>query len=116
DAANEVISRKAEFGVDLWSSYADLWKPSNNKNNKEALYIISNATDFGLNYDNNGNRLYQVFQAPYNGRPGLVRDLANGYESSRRLMSCLHLLDLFDEPKDARYNATFQEVWIANTA
>ncbi|PRY54595.1 putative outer membrane starch-binding protein [Arcticibacter pallidicorallinus] len=116
DVANEVISRKGEFGVDLWSSYADLWKPSNNKNNKEALYIISNATDFGLNYDNNGNRLYQVFQAPYNGRPGLVRDLANGYESSRRLMSSLHLLDLFDASKDARYNATFQEVWIANTA
>lgn len=116
DVANEVISRKGEFGVDLWSSYADLWRPSNNKNNKEALYIISNATDFGLNYDNNGNRLYQVFQAPYNGRPGLVRDLANGYESSRRLMSSLHLLDLFDASKDARYNATFQEVWIANTA
>lgn len=116
DVANDVISRKAEFGVDLWSSYADLWKPSNNKNNKEALYVISNATDFGLNYDNNGNRLYQVFQAPYNGKPGLVRDLANGYESSRRLMSSLHLLDLFDATKDARYNATFQEVWIANTA
>ena len=116
DIANEVISRKGEFGVDLWSSYADLWKPSNNKNNKEALYIISNATDFGLNYDNNGNRLYQVFQAPYNGKPGLVRDLANGYESSRRLMSSLHLLDLFDATKDARYNTTFQEVWIANTA
>lgn len=116
NAANEVISRKSEFGVDLWSSYADLWKPSNNKNNKEALYIISNATDFGLNYDNNGNRLYQVFQAPYNGKPGLVRDLANGYESNRRLMSSLHLLDLFDANKDARYNAIFQEVWIANTA
>jgi len=116
NTANEVITKKGEFGVDLWANYADMWKPSNNKGNKEALYVISNSSNFGLNADLNGNRLYQVFQAPYNGRPGLERDLANGYESSRRLMSSLHLLDLFDASKDARYNGSFQEVWIANKA
>lgn len=116
NTANEVINKKGEFGVDLWANYADMWKPSNNKGNKEALYVISNSSNFGLNADLNGNRLYQVFQAPYNGRPGLERDLANGYESSRRLMSSLHLLDLFDASKDARYNGSFQEVWIANKA
>lgn len=114
NTANEVINKKNEFGVELWANYADMWNPANNKGNKEALYVISNSSNFGLNVDPNGNRLYQVFQAPYNGKPGLERDLANGYESSRRLMSSLHLLDLFDETKDARYAGSFQEVWIAN--
>lgn len=116
DTANEIINNRSTFGVELWANYADMWNPANNKKNKEALYTISNSSNFGLNVDPNGNRLYQVFQAPYNLKPGLERDLANGYESSRRLMSSLHLLDLFDASKDARYNASFQEVWIANKA
>lgn len=114
DAANEVITRKAELGVDLYPNYADVFNPANNKNNQEALYIVANSTNATLNYDDNGNRLFMVFQTPYNGKPGLEQSVAYGYENNRRLMPTLSLLDYFDETKDSRYNASFQEVWIAN--
>lgn len=118
DVAREVINRQGEFQVALASSYAALFNPANNKKQGrpggEALYVVSNSVNQGNNYDNNGNRYFHVFQAPYNGKPGLVQSLAYGYENNRRLMPSLHLLDLYDETRDARYEASFQEVWIAN--
>lgn len=119
DLAEEVIDRKGEFQVSLWPSYADLFDPARNKSmgraGGEALYVVSNSVNPGSNYDDNGNRYFHVFQAPYNGKPGLVQSLAYGYENNRRLMPTLSFLNLFDETKDARYNAVFQEVWMANS-
>jgi len=115
DAAKYVIDNKATLEVDLWASYADMWNPANNKRNKEALYVVSNSTNAAINYDSNGNRLYQVFQAPYNGKPGLVQSLEYGYENSRRLMPTLDFLNYFNRTIDNRYNVSFQEVWIANS-
>ena len=118
DIANEVISRKDEFKVQLWPNYADLWNPANNKKmgmaGGEALYVVSNSTNPGLNYDDRGNRLFMVFQTPYNNKPGLEQSLEYGYENSRRLMPTLTLLDYYNEEMDSRYYASFQEVWIAN--
>ncbi|WP_026902782.1 RagB/SusD family nutrient uptake outer membrane protein [Pedobacter glucosidilyticus] len=115
DAAKAVIDNKAALEVDLWANYADMWNPANNKRNKEALYVVSNSTNQAINYDANGNRLYQVFQARYNGKPGLVQSLEYGFENSRRLMPTLSFLDYFNENIDSRYETSFQEVWIANT-
>ncbi|WP_304068950.1 RagB/SusD family nutrient uptake outer membrane protein [Pedobacter glucosidilyticus] len=115
DAAKAVIDNKAALEIDLWTSYADMWNPANNKRNKEALYVVSNSTNQAINYDANGNRLYQVFQARYNGKPGLVQSLEYGFENSRRLMPTLSFLDYFNENIDSRYETSFQEVWIANT-
>src|SRR5690606_13968179 len=92
-----------------------MWNPANNKRNKEALYVVSNSTNASINYDATGNRLYQVFQSRYNGKPGLTQSLEYGFEGSRRLMPTRDFLDYFDKSKDSRYNASFQEVWIANT-
>jgi hypothetical protein len=39
-----------------------------------------------------------------------------GVDNEQRLMPTWHLLDLFDETKDARYAADFQELWVANQA
>jgi starch-binding outer membrane protein, SusD/RagB family len=114
DVANDIINRKGELEIDLWSNYEDVFKPSNNKKNKEALYVVSNSTNFSLNYDDNGNRLFHVFQTPYNGKPGLTQSLVYGFENNRRLMPTLALLDFFNEEQDARYAASFQEVWLAN--
>ncbi|WP_207425281.1 RagB/SusD family nutrient uptake outer membrane protein [Pedobacter sp. SYSU D00535] len=116
DVAKDVINRKGELGVDLWSNPADLWNPANNKRNKEALYTISISTNPGINIEDNANRVFMTFQSPYTGsnRPGLVNSLAYGYDNERRLMPTLSLLNYFDETKDARYAASFQEVWIAN--
>ena len=118
DVAVDVINRKAELKVSLWANYADLFNPAKNKDmgkaNGEGLYVISNSINPGLNYDDQGNRLFHVFTEPYPGKPGLIQSLAYGYESNRRLMPTFTLLEYFDETKDARYDASFQEVWIAN--
>src|SRR5688572_8342335 len=90
DAAVEVINRKAELKVTLWANYADLFNPAKNKDigkaNGEGLYVISNSINPGLNYDDQGNRLFHVFTEPYPGKPGLIQSLAYGFESNRRLM------------------------------
>lgn len=118
DAAQEVINRQSEFQVSLWPNYADLFNPARNKDmgkpNGEALYVVSNSVNPGLNYDNNGNRYFHVFAEQYTGKPGLVQSLEYGYDNNRRLMPTLSLLDMYDESKDARYEGSFQEVWIAN--
>lgn len=118
DAAQEAINRQSEFQVSLWPNYADLFNPARNKDmgkaNGEALYVVSNSVNPGLNYDNNGNRYFHVFAEQYTGKPGLVQSLEYGYDNNRRLMPTLSLLDMYDESKDARYEGSFQEVWIAN--
>lgn len=120
DVAQEVINRKGEFQVALWTNYADLFNPAKNKDmgkaNGEALYVVSNSVNPGLNYDDNGNRYFHVFAEAYTGKPGLVQSLGvdYGFDNNRRLMPTLALLDMYDETKDARYEGSYQEVWIAN--
>lgn len=116
DAAQEVINRKAEFGVDLWANYADLWKPQNNKQNKEALYTISNSNNTALNYDGNANRMHLWFLTTYSSKPGMQLSVQYGKDNNRRFMPARALLDFYDESKDARYDGSFQEVWICNKA
>lgn len=116
DAAQEVINRKAEFGVDLWANYADLWKPQNNKQNKEALYTVSNSINTALNYDGNANRMHLWFLTTYSSKPGMQLSMEYGRDNNRRFMPTRALLDFYDESKDARYNGSFQEVWICNKA
>jgi hypothetical protein len=116
NTANEVITRKGELGTDLWASPAELWNPNNNKNNKEALYIISNSTNTQLDYDDNANRLHAWYLTTYTGRPGLVRSIQYGFDNQKRLQPTRYLLNLFNEQIDGRYAASFQENWTANTA
>ncbi|MDB5193646.1 MAG: hypothetical protein JWQ96_3209 [Segetibacter sp.] len=118
DVANDVLNRRAELKVSLWNNYADLFNPARNKEmgkaNGEALYVVSNSVVPSLNYDDLGNRSFHVFTGNYVGKPGLIQSLAYGFESNRRLMPSLALLDFYNEAIDARYDASFQEVWLAN--
>lgn len=116
DIANQVISRQGELGVSLYPSYADVFNPSNNKTNKEALYVISNSTNTALDYDANGNRLHMWFLTNYSTKPGLQVSLDYDYDKTLYFMPTRALLDFYDETKDARFNATFQTVWITNKA
>ncbi|MCH7408086.1 RagB/SusD family nutrient uptake outer membrane protein [Belliella sp. DSM 111904] len=114
DAAQTVIDRQGEFGVSLWDNYEDLYDPNNNRNNREVLYEVSNSTNPSLNYDGNANQMHQFFLSPYAGKPGLALSMEYGRDGGRQLMPTLALLDMYDEEIDARYHASFQEVWIAN--
>ncbi|MBO9204036.1 MULTISPECIES: RagB/SusD family nutrient uptake outer membrane protein [Niastella] len=115
DYAKDVIDNKGTYGVDLYLTPADLWKPENNKKNKEALYIISNsAASTAYNYDKDGNKEHQYFLANYStSRPGLKATKEYGRDGGRLLMPTKYLLKLF-EPGDLRYDATFQEKWYNN--
>jgi hypothetical protein len=115
--AHAVIDTAATWGVSLYPNFSDLWNNAtggNNKNSKEALYIISNSTNPSLDYDSNGNRLHLWFLAKYSTKPGMQQDLANGNDGYNYFMPTEFLLDLFDETKDSRYSASFQDTWICN--
>jgi hypothetical protein len=84
--------------------------------NKECLFAVTysltnNTQSYGTS---NGNKLYAWYQMKYTDKPGMTEDVINGRDKEQRLMPTWHLLDLFDETKDARYDATFQEVWKVN--
>jgi hypothetical protein len=115
--AQEVIAAKTEYGVDLYASYEDLFDPSNNKTNTEALYVISHTSNVALEVNSgNPNRLFQWFQSRYSNKIGMVMSLEHSRDNSAYMQPTKYLLDLFNEDRDARYAASFQEVWLANDA
>jgi hypothetical protein len=115
--AQDVIAAKAEYGVDLYSSYEALFDPANNKANTEALYVISHTSNVALEVNpGNPNRLFQWFQARYSNKIGMVMSLEDSRDNSAYMQPTKFLLELFKEDRDARYAASFQEVWIANNA
>ncbi|KEO74257.1 RagB/SusD family nutrient uptake outer membrane protein [Anditalea andensis] len=113
DVANEIISRKGELGIDLYDDVADLWDPANNKQNMEAMHTVSYSLNPAFNAGG-ANRLHQFYMTNYTRFNGLVRSIEYGNEDTRRLMPTLALLDFYNEEIDARYDASFKEVWIAN--
>lgn len=113
--AHATIDSAALWGVSLFPDYADLWQNDiNNKRCAEALYVVSNSIDPSLNYDGNGNRLHEWFLASYSNKPGLGLSIEYGYDKYGYFMPTQFLVDLFDEDVDARYYASFQEVWYCN--
>ncbi|MDP4207246.1 MAG: RagB/SusD family nutrient uptake outer membrane protein [Bacteroidota bacterium] len=119
--AHTVIDSAANWGVSLYPNYSDLWLNDNsaisgNKHCKEALYVVSNSMNLSIDVDGNGNRLHLWFLCNYNGKPGMVTDMANGYPKSMYFMPTEFLLDLFDGSKDSRYAASFQDTWKNNSS
>ncbi|MFD2033844.1 RagB/SusD family nutrient uptake outer membrane protein [Belliella marina] len=113
DLAEEIIARSGELGIELWDDVNDLWDPTNNKRNKESLHTVSYSLNPALNRGG-ANRLHQFYMTNYARFKGLVRTLEYGNEDTRRLMPTRALLDFYDDDIDARYEASFKEVWIAN--
>jgi hypothetical protein len=54
-----------------------------------------------------------MFLQKYDVRPGMTRDIPYGRPFSRYLPTRF-LIDLFDETKDSRYAASFQDAWFSN--
>ncbi|QNL52247.1 RagB/SusD family nutrient uptake outer membrane protein [Olivibacter sp. SDN3] len=116
EVATAVIERQNEFQVSLWSSPHEIFDPANNRQNKEALYVISNSTNNALNLDDNANRTHSFFHMNYSAKIGLEMSMEYGHDGTRRVMPTRALLDMFDNNYDARYNAFFREIWICNQA
>lgn len=115
DAANELINRKEEFGTRLYDSFEELFAPSNNKNNAEALWVVTHSTNSALNpQPNNANRLFRWYLAKYTGLCGMpsLEVTEYGRDGASRMMPTKYLLSIFDEEIDGRYYGSFREAFI----
>ncbi len=116
--AKKVIS---SYSYSLVPNYANLWN-INNVRNPEVVWMVNFTADPILNRElevpglplrDGGNNSHLFFLMTYDQVPGMQRDIVNGRPFAR-FMPTAYLLDLFDETKDARFNATFQTVWLCN--
>ncbi|UGU16676.1 RagB/SusD family nutrient uptake outer membrane protein [Sinomicrobium kalidii] len=111
------------YSFSLEDNYADLWDIDNVRN-PEIVWLVNFTADLVLNEElehpdgeillrDGGNNSHLFFLMTYDQLPGMQRDIDNGRPFAR-FMPTTHLLDLFDETKDARFDATFQTVWYSN--
>ncbi|RZF59856.1 RagB/SusD family nutrient uptake outer membrane protein [Sphingobacterium corticibacterium] len=119
DAAQYVINNQAELQVSLYDTPEEVFRPANNKNNKEAMFFITHSTINSLNpQPNNPNRLHIWFKAKYSEKAGMVRDLYYGADRNSQSSMCFmptrHLLELYDEEVDRRYSDWFREEYYLN--
>jgi hypothetical protein len=122
DAANNLITNKAIYGVNLLANYVDVHKEGN-ENNTETLFQV-NWID-NTTFNNNtafGGPLYQnvslfLFRCFYHqNTPGLVRDITNGRPFVRYKPTAWLLNTAFaDKINDSRYDKSFQSVWYVNS-
>ena len=140
NTANQLITTKATYGVDLWADFADVWKEANDYSNKEVLFMVDRNTDpkgaettgFGTGNPGgkfNGANFYQrpnypIFTVNVNegitGAPAVTtnpvdRDLVNGRPFGRVRPSNYTLNVAFaDRTNDTRYGKTFQLLYVFN--
>ena len=113
------------FGYQLQPVYADLWKMSNNKN-KEVVYAVNYANDLTYNdlrnnyeiqaigHSRGSNNGHLHFTMKYDNLPRMFRITEYG-RPFNRYMPTRALLDMYG-PADARYDGSFQEVYMSCTA
>lgn len=116
----------SDYNFSLVPNYASLWTASSR--NPEIVWNVNFTADLILNREfdgltnatsddillrDGGNNSHLFFLMTYDQLPGMQRDIKYGRPFAR-FMPTAHLLDLFDEKKDGRFDATFQTVWYAN--
>jgi hypothetical protein len=122
--ADSVINT-GSYGFALQAKYADLWSMSNLQN-KEIIWAVNylknlvfddriDATLFPAGHSRGANNGHLMFTMKYDDLPGMTRDIKNG-RPFNRYMPSLFLLNLFNEQADARFAATFKQVWFCNNA
>ncbi|WDF69095.1 RagB/SusD family nutrient uptake outer membrane protein [Sphingobacterium oryzagri] len=120
EAAQYVINNQAALQTSLYATPEEVFRPANNKNNREALFTITHSTVNSLNpQPNNPNRLHIWFKAKYSAKAGMVRDLEYGADRNSNsggmcFMPTRHLLELYNEDIDRRYTDWFREKYYLN--
>ncbi|HLR50746.1 MAG TPA: RagB/SusD family nutrient uptake outer membrane protein [Candidatus Sphingobacterium stercoripullorum] len=120
EAAQYVIDNQSSLDVSLYDTPEEVFLPENNKNNKEAMFSITHSTINSLNpQPNNPNRLHIWFKAKYSEKAGMKVDLNYGADRNSKsggmaFMPTRHLLNLYDESIDRRYNDWFREKYYLN--
>lgn len=114
DVADDIINNAAAYNVYLYSDVSDLWAQANNRNNPEALFIVSgrDAYSDSYNYVNYNNNLFiYTFCNPYKCAEIYPQaDNQNYYlgrVNTNSLAPTKYAIDVFDASWDKRYENTF---------
>jgi starch-binding outer membrane protein, SusD/RagB family len=131
--AKNLIDNKATYGLDLWADYADNFKEGNDYG-KESLFVVEHNTDTKYGEwvsQASGGRVnimmslfrgnYTLMNANYPATGGggvLVRTVLYGRPYTRTMPNLNYIYNqaFAERYNDARYDKSFQSVWIANTA
>ena len=132
-AAQTLISNASAYKLGLWQNFADANKVGN-EYGQETLFVVDESRDpkYG-NYVPGGSGgsynstsvffrpNYPTMNANYPASGGsnvMTRDIANGRPFIRIRPNSPYVIEqaFADKVNDSRYYATFQTVWIANTA
>lgn len=114
DVADDIINNASAYNVYLYTDVSDLWAQANNRNNPEALFIVSgrNANDESYNYVNCNNNLFTyTICNPYKCSDIYTRaDNTNYYlgrTNNNTIAPTKYTLSVFDPSWDKRYENTF---------
>lgn len=114
DVADDIINNASAYNVYLYPDVSDLWAQANNRNNPEALFIVSgrDANDESYNYVNCNNNLFTyTICNPYKCSDIYTRaDNTNYYlgrTNNNTLAPTKYTLNVFDPSWDKRYENTF---------
>ena len=135
-AADYLISNASSLGVGLYDSPYEVFADKNNKDNKEALFVVTHSSITALNPRGNYfNRAWKHMctwnnsSSSSNIGPGLYMDCltqsyatdVNGFTVEPRAKGnayyapTKYLIDLYNEDmNDTRFDAYFRTVWTAN--
>lgn len=122
EAAKYVIDNQKALNVSLYDTPEEVFAKGNNKTNKEAMFVVTHSTESTLNMkSSNPYRLHSYFHAKYTSWVGMVGSYEygndrNGKNGGMCMMPTKHLLELYNEDIDARYNAWFREEYKLNSS
>ena len=114
DVAKYIIDNKANLNVYLYTDVSDLWAQANNRNNPEALFIVSGRDAYSpsANYVNCNNNLFcYTFCDPNKLEDLYTTANSSNYYLGRVNTNCFsptkYAIDVFDATWDKRYENTF---------
>jgi len=118
--AEDVIKSGRYSFYDDYNSIWDIANCDGGQNTEVIFYVnyVNSALqngEFEETENKVGNQGIVDFVMKYDNQPGMVRDIENG-RPFVRFMCSKHLLNLFDENIDQRYDGTFKNVWYSNAA
>lgn len=127
-AADELLDNQSKYGVSLYGSAAEIFSAKNNKDNKEALFVVTHSSN--KSYNPRGsyyNRWWRAMVSYDNSTDGyMIGCLSPSFASTSNGKSvplvakgdakCIPTKYMFDlyQDNDERYAAFFRDVYYAN--
>lgn len=119
DTAAELITNAAAYGAHLYDNIFDVWADCNNRNNKEALFVVSGPDPYDASYQyaarknklaayscGNASNLSEFW--PKSHKPSDKNNYLYGRLNSGNWQPTKYLMYCFDPTWDQRWEATWQ--------